>query len=135
MLKYACCRKEFKVQDSLTHFCVKMVDLLQPPVHELPKARQRRREEIDRRRREETEMNMKKAIKAITDRALLAERVGMFNEFGLRKGYPRIQKLAEVKRVLYGVVTMEEVKRNIKERKKKQKSPNNEKKPMQNTTQ
>lgn len=59
---------------------------------------------------------MTKATKATRDRKLLEERVEMFDEFISRKGDPRIQKLAEEKRVLYGLVTIEKVMEIVNEK-------------------
>ncbi|XP_033229701.1 stress response protein NST1-like [Belonocnema kinseyi] len=48
------------------------------------------------------------------------EKYKVFDEFGSRKGDPRIQKLAEEKRIFYGLPTMEEIRRGLKEKKQKE---------------
>ncbi|XP_033212095.1 uncharacterized protein LOC117169706 [Belonocnema kinseyi] len=93
----------------------------QPPINETPEEKLVRREEEEKMRKEEIERAMQKEIKKIRDRKLIEERFEMYNEYGSRRGVPRIKKKAEEKGICYNLPTMEEIRKGIKERKIKEK--------------
>ncbi|XP_033231652.1 uncharacterized protein LOC117182657 [Belonocnema kinseyi] len=106
LLKCAQCKSEFSAKDSLTHLCVGSFKVKQPPINETPQEKLVRREEEEKMRKEEIERAMQKEIKKIRDRKLIEERFEMYNEYGSRRGDPRIIKLAEEKRIFYNLPTI-----------------------------
>ncbi|XP_033226045.1 vicilin-like seed storage protein At2g18540 [Belonocnema kinseyi] len=108
----------------LTHTCIKWVDPLQPPAGESKEAEKARREEYDRRKRAETESNMRRKIREI--RRVEVKKQAWLGKEGYDKPMPKggeegnkviIKEKEEI--TWYGLPTKEEVKKRASELKLK----------------